>query len=53
MIAEFMESPSQPLSNEDLLALEEQRQQDVPEEVSITEPRGLTHSLTQGGEPFL
>jgi hypothetical protein len=43
-VAELMESHSQPLSNEDLLALEEQRQ-DVPDEVSIIEPKGLTSKI--------
>jgi hypothetical protein len=38
-VADLMESHSQPLSNEDLLTLEEQRQEDVPEEVSIVEPK--------------
>jgi hypothetical protein len=35
-------SHSQSLSNEDILALEQQRKEDVPEEVSITQPKGLT-----------
>jgi hypothetical protein len=38
-VAELMESHSQPLSNE------EQRQEDVPEEVSIIEPQGLTSKI--------
>jgi hypothetical protein len=41
-----MESHSQPLSNEDLLALEEQRQEeDVSEDVAIGDPKGLTSRI--------
>jgi aspartate carbamoyltransferase regulatory subunit len=46
-VAELMESHSQPFNNEDLLALEGQRQEeDVPEEVSIVEPKGLTFKIS-------
>jgi hypothetical protein len=44
-VAELRESHSQPLSNEDLLALEKQRQEDVPEEVSIVKPKGVTSKI--------
>lgn len=41
-----MESHSQPLSNEDLLALEEQRkEEDVLEEVASGDPKGLTSRI--------
>jgi hypothetical protein len=40
-----MESHPQPLSSEDLLALEQQRQEDEPEEVSIVEPKGVTSKI--------
>jgi aspartate carbamoyltransferase regulatory subunit len=45
-VADLMEFHSQPFSNEDLMALEEQRQdEDVPEEVSIIEPKDLTSKI--------
>jgi hypothetical protein len=43
-VAELMEFHSQPLSNKELLALDEHRQ-DVPEEVSIIELQGLTSKI--------
>jgi hypothetical protein len=46
-VAELMGSHSQPLSNEDLLAFEEQRQEeDVPEVVYIIEAQGLTSKFS-------
>jgi hypothetical protein len=45
-VAELVESHSQPLINEDLLALEENREyEDMSEEVSIPEPEGLTTKI--------
>jgi hypothetical protein len=39
------ESHSQPLSNEDFLALEDLRQVDVTEEVFTVDPKGLTSKI--------
>jgi hypothetical protein len=45
-VAELVEPHSQPLSNDDLLALEANREdEDVSEEVSIPEPEGLTTKI--------
>jgi hypothetical protein len=47
-----MEFHSQPLSSEDLLALEEQGQDDVPQEVSFVEPKGLTSKILSEVFPY-
>jgi hypothetical protein len=45
-VAELVETHSQPLSNEDLLALEQNREdEEMSEEVSIPEPEGLTTKI--------